>query len=86
MKSFKRKKGLTLKLKTVQENNVTKNIKQENIDPGKLQAGVSGMEILKNERIGMTCDKKDVTNISDCIQMQLGNDYDVKIPEKCFGK
>lgn len=47
--------------------------------PVKLQAEVSGMKILKDGGIGISCDKKDVINMPDSIQKQLGRDCEIKI-------
>ena len=81
--SKKSNEVLLVKPKRVQECIVTKKQIEEKIDPGKIKAGISGMKFLRDGAVAINCEKKeDLCSVSDSIQKQFGEDYEIKIPEK----
>lgn len=74
---------LVVKPKKVQESFVTKTVIQEKVDPEKIKVGVSRMKYIKDGGVAISCERKeDLINVSNSIQKQLGEDYEVKIPQK----
>ncbi|KAJ8979706.1 hypothetical protein NQ317_000991 [Molorchus minor] len=68
---------------TSQESSKTKQVIEEKINPSSLGVGVSRIKYVKEGGVAISYNRQqDVENISQSIQQQLGEEYEVNIPKK----